>query len=1235
MSMEKEGKKTVADMISVFSAAQSTGQSMLPRPINRSHPPPQSRKDFSPLRKDPTTDVKPKHSDCIDTKARVKSGVGSPSAQKTIVVSEKDNTVVASDNPRIARTLGYFGGASNRSFKRPQNPSAPVIKSGYSSYGDKKCATLPSRKSQSTSSIVPEKHPGGVVYRKTSVPYRSKPTSTSTGSSQPISVPTSPSGSSKGSPGIKQAGGTWFPRNTKPLSSTPNESLRKGGAIVKRSQSFTSRVSIDIVPEEKKDKAVNRSSLVIENESVPNKEQEPAVRGDSIAREDKKQSPPRPLPKPRKSESPPSNLQSPSHRMSVKERVSSFSASEPKTEASVSSKPSSTNASSPYRSVPVSVKKTSIPAPVSVKRINISKPVENESKTNIPIPAPKQKSKASASKQNSDESCKNKTVKSDTSTTQTDKHTCTVVSSAPALTRPSVGKRTESVRDKNNEKDKKETSLSSKTSIKGETSVTSPLPAGNTGSQRRQPPSALRKIESPVFIPVSKTDKHSSNALQQSQSVPSEVISGGGVKSMIARFSQSQASPPILKPRNHTPTGGAPPGYGKKFSLISDSSEVDTEDEDETLPSQRLRIPSGKDNEDDLCLDVFDDDFEKEVVMLSENVKEGSHDGEQKESVTEGHIQSNQPVVSPCCDGYVSDENCLNGPAEVKKGFVDSEGECATLTKDKQQVDEGDHTHSPAGDDDQPTISSSIYSNMYQEYTLKHKQCRSSFSSSSLAPETPKALEAIPENDIHVSVPVTPSPVPSKLEPMGSSSDSERELFRKMSNVSMSFYDEVLATINKTIGPATEQAEDQTEHITQVVGEIVRNSQQAKKHSDPEDIYETIEDVSRKVSDYVIRHRRMERESREEVPPELPPRPVFLMKLQEVQEREEVSILGSSPQTSPVDPYVEMHTSNPTDPVDDYEPIMFSPRSPKKNKKSPKRSIKKKSPDRQQESSGVRNEQETRQRIGSRSDNSRVGVKKKKYINLSLFRSKVEPKENTEKLSSTLPVTEYEILEYNNDSSIHKSYSSEYVNTCKHELIPPINTSESEGEDPTLMMSDVSSTLGKQSPTKVKCRGDVLPTMAPDSGMFPELQNNRYLRNPMTPPLVTKLGVMPSVRTNPGLRFSNSDPALHMVLQVSSRRNGPVPESPSFSHMSVNSDEEYSQTPSVSSFESGKCQELPLPRSPALRKRVKSDASCDRPSSSVGAVQKNYLLNYALTKRRGSLPGIVEVGKLLFNYLIS
>ena len=476
--------------------------------------------------------------------------------------------------------------------------------------------------------------------------------------------------------------------------------------------------------------------------------------------------------------------------------------------------------------------------------------------------------------------------------------------------------------------------------------------------------------------------------------------------------------------------------------------------------------------------------------------------------------------------------------------------------------------------------SSPIYS--YQQYTLQHKLSRTGTLPSTGTDASTLSLEIIPENEpSHSNTHSTTSLGLTVDKATNSSSDSEQELVRKMSSVSLSFYHEVLETINSTIGPPTEQVEDQSEHINQVVDEIIRNTQ--RKSSDSENLYETIEEYSRKVSDFVIRQRQRERKGIEEedVPPELPPRPVYLLKPYKEPSFDNglVSILESSPNEIPALKQQTVKTKSPEREIEENLNVMTV----------------------------------------SRSDRQGAVKKRKKYR--SLFKSKVEPR------SLDIP-----------PDFTDNTYNPHLVSNERN-TIEPTNTSESESEVALLdNRSEASSITGSQSPIKVKWRDegvsrpphDDLPTTTPDSGVY--LHNGRYLRNPLTPPLVTKLGVMS--HTTRTLRFSNSDPSLHLSLLSSPRRPYHVPESPSFSHISMESD-----TPSLSSFESGKYISEQHLRSPLMRKRVKSDASSDRPLNSSGAIQKSHLLNAALRRRRGSLPGNTNevshgVAPVIYNVII-
>ena len=1193
----EERKKSVADMITAFNSPPRL--------------PPQSQTDGSPQKMSPVTKNK-----IVSSRSNNELSKESSSLQNTT-----PSVVTAGVDQRLTRTMEHFIKTASSTMRTPIAHNAPVIRPmGYQNNLYSSAKTLPSKRSKPMTNIEKhpgsvekhpgsvekhpgsvekhpgsvekhsgsvekhpgsvekhpssvEKHPGGVYYRRTSVKSGSSKRSSSSSS-----VPSSPKISGR----IKQAGGVWYPPINSPQTDT------KHNTALRRSKSFTSRVSFDIVPK----KVIKRSSVVfnVSSESDNDTMSNNNVVEKKMENEKKKLPPPKPLPKPSPrlpSKSTTSSVAtSPKQndseiKLSVRDRVSKFSV----TKSNTNSKPTCIKkppipvptpiTTPPVTTPPVTTRPITTPPittpPITTPFITtppittppiITPPITTPPITTPPITTPPITTPPITTPPITTPPITTPPITTPPITTPpiTTPPITTPVSVATPISSHLNKKKCASspvLKSKSDPvgslqfdcKSKDISTTNANTEQNTKSSLDNVHPSHGSSRSVDSSPSrmAIRKADSPLFIPVTKNDTLD---IKSSHSLPN---SSKSVQSMIAKFSDN-STPSRPTPTNQVLNQSSP--ILKRISLTSDSSGSD--DDDELSSSEKLRIPSVKESDDD-----------KELEIQAFNGLE---------------IQTLQ------------DKN------EPPKGSVNHLALDEISSMNAATVEEGFDDDLPLSGNSDVLSSSPIYS--YQQYTLKHKQNRS-ISVSSIgnnAEILAKTLEMIPENDSTI-VPSSPQPCVTKLQPdvPVSSSDSERELVRKMSSVSLSFYKEVLETINDTIGQANNQTVDESEHINQVVDEIIRNSH--RKVSDSENIYETVEEYSResvieysrKVSDFIMRQRERERNGDDnELPPELPPRPMFLVKLSE-NEPENISILNDSEQNH--------HLLSP------------------KKRKSPRRTTKKKSPD--------LCDDEMRPRIGSCSENTKAVVKKRKRLG-SLFKSKIEPKDD---VTHSLPSTNFEDVNEYNDCS-YENVVSNHRNT-----IQPINTSESEGEVGLLdQHSEVSSSTGTQSPIKVRWRDDGggprplhddYPMVTPDSGVFPELQNSRYIRNPLTPPLVTKLGV---TVTRP-IRFSNSDPALHTTLLLSSRKNNFVPESPSFS---VESDCDL--TPSISSFESGKLTNVfPVEqqmRSPLMRKRVRSDATSDRPANSSGAIQKNYLLNVALKKRRGSLPGNTEVRNNLIKIII-
>ena len=566
--------------------------------------------------------------------------------------------------------------------------------------------------------------------------------------------------------------------------------------------------------------------------------------------------------------------------------------------------------------------------------------------------------------------------------------------------------------------------------------------------------------------------------------------------------------------------------------------------------------------------------------------------------------------------------------------------------------------------------SSSIYS--YREYTLMRKGRNNSLSTSSLPSEPIKPLEVIPE--IAVSIPSV-SPLPQSIDEddesgqysdrldKQSGSDSENELVRRLSLISYTFYDEILESIKSKIGIENDDTglnERVTKHLTEVMDQMVRNASASDLNDQPDyRIYETLEEYGRKVSNYIIFHNN--RQNDDEEPPELPPRPGFLLKLLQDNNEENVSpsflnhLEGYEDTGGPVFEDTEAYEA------ESYNDHDTPTKSLKKKKKSPKRSPKKKTPEHRATETNVTGSPKQERRVASRKEERRMGVKRK-FTFFSGRSSKVEPSGSSGALTLPERRSVHELMDCEemttSDQPAHMTMymnvgrgrshttnaaimqqSHSYNNIGNHgDLIESVNTSESEDEE--LQDYDQRFSIGSQSPSKVRWKDSEYQrgylTYTPDSEFFSETQSNhRYSNDPITPPLVTKLSVSSSTPSRYGLRISNSDPSLHnSLLQVQNiypRIRGSITispsPSPSLNHGdldSIISDGDTNSTPSVCSLLSNRGNEFKC--SPAMRKRVRSDASHDRYSViRRGAQQKAQLVLAQRKRRRGSLPGSAEV----------
>ena len=1166
---------------------------------------------------------------------------------KVILVSGSGNVIDEKDS-RCSRTLDHF--KPGRVQTRKLNPVVikPMGFNGYQfnthlSTQTGRTQTLPMRKSMSTSSLnnstpTVEKHYGGVYYRRKVSPSKNLPDTINNSLSSSVSpsirsVPSSPSPVVKLT-AVRQPGGTWYQKS--------KDKVEKDKRSLERSNSFTSRVSCEIRNTPKQENTQRkRSSITFEIED-----------GDIIASQISVSTDGQPSPKPEKCL--PSTLNSEIYPISTSTKPETSS---PKLEKSspfpvpkdekfpLSPKPEKTSISSPQpeKQIPSSPKSTkqSLSSPKSeICKISSTKngsfPSPKTEKCPVTIPQPEktltsfqkpEKTSTSISKPEKTLTPSPKFEKTLTSPKPEKTPPCPPpkpgkrslsssrpsVDSPPSLEKekhaPSSSKlnsslRSKSVSSRKHRKDNSSMSIQERIALFQNTAVNTTKPPISTLISTPKSTS----ISTPISTPIS-TSK--STPISPAISTPKSTSISPPISTPISTSVSTPISPPISSPMSSpvsTPVStpistpisapiSAPISLDTKMSKSEDVySSSDDEEQEIMKRNSLLSISSLKDDDKDMSI---------EIDLFDENIGANEINHEYDDNVfTRTNTQT-------------TDHLAIQERSET------------------QDIKDGDTNE--ISDHNSILSSSPIYS--YQEYTLKRKQSRSSSNQSS---DPNKPLEPIPEIPSHSPNP--PSEGRTSAEPRdtgGSSSDSERELVNRMSLISTSFCEELLAKVNETI--SSQSGLSVTEHVSQVFDEMVRN---APTEID-ENVYEDIEEYSRKISDYYLNfNKKTDDDDDDETPPELPPRPDFLVKLLNQEESEKPSILTDS--------YIEMRPAVQRVPVvnsddDDYElmTLNISNKSPKK--KSPKRSIKKKSPIREPFHSD--NEPEgspIRQRAVSQSDDRRQGVKKKRKYS-TLFggrRSKIEPRDT---ISMTLPHRlshEPNMLDdddYPVQDSGHTHYTykqdPEYINVGVHDnTIKPINTSESEADEDD---NDTDShctncTTGSLSPTKIRMKDvgllhqDLSYTITPDSGIFTNGGNKRFTRNPMTPPLVTKLSVagsnLPLVE---GLRVSSSDPSLHLSLLSSSiPHSNPmqVPASPSlsFSHITNESDEEST----VSSTESGKYSEqlLKSPNSTQIKK-VQNNVPHDRSTTSAGAVQKVQLL--ASRKRRGSITGSIEACPLI------
>ena len=1236
--MAAKSGTSVADMVSKFSSKQEQTTNMSPGVKIGSL----KHQNSTPIQKGSGDQVSPNTSPF----------------HKVILVSESGNVIDEKD-PRCLRTLDHF--KPGRVQTRKPNPV--VIKSmGFNGYQYNthlstqtgKTQTLPMRKSVSTSSLnnstssTVEKHYGGVYYRRKVSPSKNLPDTVNNSLSSSVSpsirsVPSSPSPVVKLT-AVRQPGGTWYHKS--------NDKVENDKRSFERSNSFTSRVSCQIRNTPKQENTQRkRSSITFDIED-----------GDIIASQISVSTDGQSSPKPEKCL--PSTLNSEIYPISTSKKPETSSPKlgkssplpVPKDEKfPLSPKPEKTSISSPKpeKKIPSSQKSTkqslSSPKPeickiLSTKHGNCPSPKTEECPVSIPQPEKTltsfqkpEKTLTSISKPEKTLTASPKFEKTLTSPKpekspprpppKPGKHSLSSsippVDSPPSLEKgkhpPSSSKlksslRSESISSGKHRKDNSSMSIQERIALFQNTTVNTTKPPISTPistpkSTSISPPTSTpisTSKSTPVSPPISTP---TSTPISTSKSTPiSPPISSPmstPTSTPISTSKSTPISPPISSPMSSpisapisTPIF-APISLNAKMSKSEDVYSSSDDEEQEIMKQNRLRSISSLKDDDDKDMSI-------EIDVFDENIGANEINHEYDDNV---FTRTNTETT----DHFAIQER-----------------------SETQDIKDGDTNE--ISDQSSILSSSPIYS--YQEYTLKRKQSRGSSSNQSSDPSKP--LEPIPEIPSHSPNP--PSEGRTSAEPHdtgGSSSDSEHELVKRMSLISTSFCEELLAKVNETI--SSQSGLSVSEHITQVFDEMVRN---APTEID-ENVYEDIEEYSRKISDYYLNcNKKNEGDDEDETPPELPPRPDFLVKLLNQEESEKPSILTDS--------YIEMNPAIQRVPEvnsddDDYElmTLNISNKSPKK--RSPKRSIKKKSPirepfhyDNEPESSPIR------QRAVSQSDDKRQYVKKKRKYS-TLFggrRSKIEPRDA---ISMTLPhklshepnMLDDDYYPVQDNGHTHYTYKQdpEYINVGVHDnTIKPINTSESEADedDNDTDSHSTNYTTGSQSPTKIRMKDvgllhhDLPYTITPDSGIFTNGGNKRFTRNPMTPPLVTKLSVagsnLPLVE---GIRFSSSDPSLHLSLLSSSiPHSNPmqVPASPSLSFSQITNESDEEST--VSSSESGKYSEqlLKSPSSTQIKK-VQNNFPHERSTTSAGAVQKVQLL--ASRKRRGSITGSTEACPLI------
>ncbi|XP_019852562.1 PREDICTED: uncharacterized protein LOC100640581 isoform X2 [Amphimedon queenslandica] len=554
----------------------------------------------------------------------------------------------------------------------------------------------------------------------------------------------------------------------------------------------------------------------------------------------------------------------------------------------------------------------------------------------------------------------------------------------------------------------------------------------------------------------------------------------------------------------------------------------------------------------------------------------------------------------------------------------------------------------------------------YQEYATMRRMTllRNSTSSSSVseANNNDKGLAAIPENTLSVGQ------GNKKEEKKEEKEKEEPDLFKRMSVISGTFYEEMIDSIALKLASSEEKGRvseggaslERIEKVKKQLIEVVEDAVSNDPLIESEEFYESLEEYGRKVSDYL--HRTQGESTSEEVPPELPPRPDFLLKLiKEDNEGGEDDVDRgemSSPSILKLEGYEEMSSASidvqPPSTVSLYEPVSFDvTMSPKgKGKRRTSKIPFWRSPEHKPSSPTLSLDSATLS-LPKSGSNKKSNKKKKIMPSFSVRRSvKVEPTitspvrsvsvsgHTCHSVTSSPSHTTYEEMNAPTSSPPHMyvnisrsvSVSQPYEFVSTDEPIQPTYSSESEGEDVSGVYDDI------RSPVK-RIWKDIEPPATPESSVFTDDHDTcdgRSLHDPTASPLVTK--IRSTHPTHQYLRTSSSDSALHLSFIATGRPFPPTSPIPSFGEMSMDSNSNVESSPSICSYDSnrhsGGVGGVELKASPMCslsRKRVKSDASEDRyHSARKGAQQKARLMMMAnhRRRRRGSVPGNPETSSV-------